>query len=181
VVAPLAWFAALQGLPGILPAPSGHCRGSIFLRSLRTALQATPATGERLGLQARFARTLGHRHPPVTSAGPGSQPPATVGPREFLYWAPEEFANELRVSVKSIYRWAAQDSTLPQLRLGTGKGSTLRFPRERTLKWLRQREGHLVGRPFGKQMPSPTQPPDSTSEAAGRNGSCAIPCAIEAE
>jgi excisionase family DNA binding protein len=64
-----------------------------------------------------------------------------VGPREFLYWTPEEFANELRVSVKSIYRWAAEDATMPQLRLGTGKGGTLRFPRERVMRWLRQREG----------------------------------------
>jgi hypothetical protein len=37
---------------------------------------------------------------------------------------PVELADEVRVSPKSIYRRAAEDSTMPQLRPGAGKGST---------------------------------------------------------
>jgi predicted DNA-binding transcriptional regulator AlpA len=46
----------------------------------------------------------------------------------------------LQLSAKSIYRLARADATLPQLKL---MGS-VRFPRERLLRWLRAREGRPV-------------------------------------
>jgi excisionase family DNA binding protein len=61
---------------------------------------------------------------------PGSQPTTAT------YLLPAEVADLLRLSTKSIYRLAAQDATMPVLRLG----GTLRFPRERLLLWLRSRE-----------------------------------------
>jgi hypothetical protein len=110
---------------------------------------------------------------------PSALQAAPKGPGEFLYWTPEELAGELRVSTKSVYRWASDDATMPQLRLGSGKGSTLRFPRDRMMRWLRQREGGPAGRPFRKRMPSKAERIDFTSKAGGQNGSCAISCAIE--
>jgi hypothetical protein len=69
---------------------------------------------------------------------PAVRPEPPVAP---LYMTPGELAAELRVSTKSVYRWASEDATMPQIRLGSGKGSTLRFPRMRLLAWLRAREG----------------------------------------
>jgi predicted DNA-binding transcriptional regulator AlpA len=46
----------------------------------------------------------------------------------------------LQLSAKSVYRLARADSTLPQLKLM----GTVRFPRERLLRWLRSREGRPV-------------------------------------
>jgi hypothetical protein len=64
-----------------------------------------------------------------------------VGP---AYMTPVELAAEVRVSPKSIYRWAAEESPMSQIGLGSGKGSTLRFPRAPVMRWLRQREGQLA-------------------------------------
>jgi excisionase family DNA binding protein len=47
-----------------------------------------------------------------------------------------EVAELLRVSVKSVYRWVKDDPSLPALRLS----GTVRFPRERLERWLRDRE-----------------------------------------
>jgi len=58
------------------------------------------------------------------------------------YLLPSEVAAMLRLSVKSVYRLAASDATLPQLRV---MGS-LRFPRERLLRWLYSREGGRLQR-----------------------------------
>jgi len=49
---------------------------------------------------------------------------------------PADVALMLRVSEKSVYRWAIQDPTMPALRVG----GTVRFPRERLERWLRDRE-----------------------------------------
>jgi excisionase family DNA binding protein len=61
------------------------------------------------------------------------------------YLLPAEVAELLRLSTKSIYRLAAEDPTMPVLRIG----GSLRFPRERLLHWLRQRE---QGRAQPKQV-----------------------------
>ncbi len=42
----------------------------------------------------------------------------------------------LQLSAKSIYRLAKQDPTFPQLKLA----GSVRFPRERLMRWLRDRE-----------------------------------------
>ncbi len=56
------------------------------------------------------------------------------------YLTPEQVGDLLQVSVKSIYRWAKADPTMPMLRLG----GTVRFPQARLERWLRDRE---QGRP----------------------------------
>ena len=58
---------------------------------------------------------------------------------ELTYLDARDVAAILKVSPKSVFRWAAQDPTMPALRIG----GTVRFPRERLLRWLRDREqGH---------------------------------------
>ncbi len=51
----------------------------------------------------------------------------------------------LQVSEKTVYRWAAADPSMPALRIG----GTVRFPRERLERWLRDREQGRprIGRP----------------------------------
>lgn len=70
------------------------------------------------------------------------------------YLMPAEVAALLRLSVKSIYRLADEDPTMPALRLSSGTGGlvtdklgrerraavTLRFHAERLRRWLRDRE-----------------------------------------
>jgi len=53
------------------------------------------------------------------------------------YLTADDVAAMLRLSAKSVYRLAKRDPTFPQLKL---MGS-VRFPRERLLRWLRSREG----------------------------------------
>ena len=55
---------------------------------------------------------------------------------EFSYLTAAQVAELLQVSEKTVYRWANTDSTLPMLKVG----GTVRFPRERLLKWLQDRE-----------------------------------------
>jgi hypothetical protein len=58
-----------------------------------------------------------------------------------VYLTPEEVAGMLRfASVTSVYRLAKSEPTLPVLRTGAGKNAHILFPRERLLKWLRDRE-----------------------------------------
>lgn len=64
-----------------------------------------------------------------SEALPGSTP-------EPAYMTPRELAGLLRVSEPTEYRWASEDATMPALRLG----KTVRFPRERLMRWLRDRE-----------------------------------------
>jgi excisionase family DNA binding protein len=52
------------------------------------------------------------------------------------YLTAADVADGLRVSEKSVYRWAASDPTMPALRIG----GVVRFPRERLERWLRDRE-----------------------------------------
>jgi excisionase family DNA binding protein len=57
-----------------------------------------------------------------------------------LYMTPKELAFQLRLHRATVCRMAEQDASMPQLRIG----GSLRFPRERVLRWLRQREGQVV-------------------------------------
>ncbi|PYM42239.1 MAG: hypothetical protein DME12_08225 [Candidatus Rokuibacteriota bacterium] len=66
--------------------------------------------------------------------GPGPEPGRERG----------EVAEVLRVSAPTVYRLAKRDPTLPVLRLP----GLMRFPRERLLRWLRDRE-QGQGRPRG--------------------------------
>ncbi len=51
------------------------------------------------------------------------------------YLTADEVGKMLKLSGKSIYRVAAQDPTMPVLRIG----GSLRFPRARLLRWLDDR------------------------------------------
>ena len=68
------------------------------------------------------------------------------------YMTPTEVSRLLQVSETTVYRWAAEDPTMPTLRLGR----TVRFPRARFLAWLRSREQGLGQRP--RRVATPVQP-----------------------
>jgi len=55
---------------------------------------------------------------------------------EAAYLTAEQVGAMLQLSAKSIYRLAASDPTLPMLKVG----GSVRFPRERLERWLRDRE-----------------------------------------
>ncbi len=52
------------------------------------------------------------------------------------YLTAAQVAALLQADDKTVYRWAASEPTMPVLRVG----GTVRFPRERLLKWLSDRE-----------------------------------------
>jgi hypothetical protein len=107
----------------------------------------------------RSEATDSRRMPVLTSSpqglqGPGSPPipepvrtersKASNAPEPGVpaYMTAKELGHEIRFHRATIYRLARENPTMPQLNLG---GKTV-FPRERTLRWLRQREGHPVAR-----------------------------------
>jgi predicted DNA-binding transcriptional regulator AlpA len=55
------------------------------------------------------------------------------------YLTADQVGELLQLSPKSIYRLAAGDPTFPMLKLGAGRNASVRFPRERLLRWLEQR------------------------------------------
>jgi excisionase family DNA binding protein len=50
-----------------------------------------------------------------------------------MFLTAQQVAELLQVSEKSVLRWAAQDPSMPALRIGR----TLRFPREQLLAWFK--------------------------------------------
>jgi excisionase family DNA binding protein len=52
------------------------------------------------------------------------------------YLTAAQVGDLLQLSAKSVYRLAKADPTMPMLKLG----GTVRFPRERLERWLRDRE-----------------------------------------
>jgi excisionase family DNA binding protein len=70
----------------------------------------------------------------VTEASVQASPSA---PSRLEYLTPAQVSELLQVSEKSLYRWAAEDRSMPVLRMGR---RTLRFPRERLERWLAGRE-----------------------------------------
>lgn len=108
--------------------------------------------------------------PPLaaSSSGPGSPD----------YLLPEEVAKLLRLSSKSVYRLAAEDPTVPVLRLGR----TVRFPRERLFRWLKARE-QGPGRPRQRTREPVSSRAQMLGKQAGADpntGPCANLCATEA-
>ena len=73
------------------------------------------------------------------------------------YLTAEDVAELLRVSVKSVFRWASEDPTMPALRIGR----TVRFPQERLERWLSSRE-QGAGR---SRRPSPVANGDAEMRA----------------
>lgn len=78
------------------------------------------------------------RHSTAASAGSGVA--ATSDTLGAPYLTATQVADLLQLSAKSIYRLARADATMPMLKIG----GTVRFPRERLERWLRERE---QGRP----------------------------------
>lgn len=78
-----------------------------------------------------------------------------------VYLLPAEVASMLRLSLKSVYAMAANDPTMPMVKVG----GSIRFPRERLLAWLRAREQGHAARPMRRPVRSspkaaPSQEPD---------------------
>lgn len=92
------------------------------------------------------------------------------------YLRPEELADLLQVSSKTVYRWAQLDPSMPVLRIG----AVVRFPKERVLAWLRTREQGLSGRRQSrKQMRSGTEGAPLRVVSEPDPASCAQVCAHE--
>lgn len=53
-----------------------------------------------------------------------------------IYLTADQVGAMLQVSDKSVYRWLKADPTMPALKIA----GTVRFPRERLERWLRERE-----------------------------------------
>jgi excisionase family DNA binding protein len=73
------------------------------------------------------------------------------------YLTPSQVGDLLQVSTKSVLRWALADASMPVLKIG----GTVRFPKERLLRWLRDQE---QGRPAVRQR---TSSPMLTPAVAG--------------
>ncbi len=68
-----------------------------------------------------------------------------AGPTQPLYLTAAQVAELLQVSSKTVYRLVKADASLPTLEIG----GVVRFPCERLLRWLRDREqgqrsGHQI-------------------------------------
>lgn len=66
---------------------------------------------------------------------------------EPIYDKAEDIGKMVTLSSKTIYRIAKQDPSFPSLRVG----GSIRFPRERVLRWFRERE---QGRGAQRQGPA---------------------------
>ncbi len=79
---------------------------------------------------------------------------------DVVYLTPAQVAAMLQVNIKSLYRWATEDPSMPCLRIGT----KVRFPKERLLAWLRSRE---QGRPRTRHQVLASAKPAPPQEARG--------------
>ena len=70
---------------------------------------------------------------------------STTAAESAEYLKPDEAAAIVRVSEKTLTRWAKADATFPILKIA----GTTRYPRERLLRWFRTRE---QGQPSRNQM-----------------------------
>jgi len=86
------------------------------------------------------------------------------------YLTPKDVAALLKVSSKSILRWAASDPTMPAFR----RGRVLRFERGRLEAWLggqgRRRGARVAGCPPSARPESATRVTVSQPDAAPRPG-----------
>jgi predicted DNA-binding transcriptional regulator AlpA len=53
-----------------------------------------------------------------------------------IYDRAEDIGKIVKLSSKTIYRMAAEDPSFPSLRVG----GSIRFPRDRVIRWFRERE-----------------------------------------
>lgn len=88
--------------------------------------------------------------------------------REYL--TGQEVAALLRVSLKSVCRWALADPSMPVLKIGR----TVRFPRERLFRWLKTREqGMGRSKQPRELLPSHKEPPESKEQSVTECAPCA--------
>jgi excisionase family DNA binding protein len=59
-----------------------------------------------------------------------------------VYLVARQVADMVKVSEPTVYRWRLDDPTMPALVVG----KTVRFPRGRLMRWLKQREQGRAGR-----------------------------------
>jgi excisionase family DNA binding protein len=89
--------------------------------------------------------------------------PAQAPTRAYL--TPDQVAELLQVTRKTVLRWLAEDPTMPALtfgRPGKGRKVTVRFPADRLLRWLRDRESGQRVTPYPLRSalkPAPGQEP----------------------
>ncbi len=104
---------------------------------------------------------------PMGSLGHGgsSMPDLLAAAPVKEYWTAEQLAEMLQVSVKSVFRWASEDASMPVLRIGR----TVRFPKARLLRWLEAREQGL-GRPRRSQRPLSSATQNRAESTVGRAG-----------
>ncbi len=89
------------------------------------------------------------------------------------YLTTSQVSEMLQVSSKTIYRWALSDPTFPALKIA----GIVRFPRERLLRWLRERE---QGRPTRSQVRSPRKcAPQEDAPAGGKGQQGRTPMAVD--
>ena len=86
------------------------------------------------------------------------------------YLTVPEVAGLLQVSTKSISRWAKEDPTMPVLRIG----GSVRFHKERLLRWLKARE---QGAGRSKRLQEPLNPDEQHLDTSRERNTEAVPCA----
>lgn len=72
----------------------------------------------------------------MSSADPNAVPLLPTVDLRPVYLTAEQVGELLQVKAKTVYGWATDDVTMPRLKIG----GTIRFPRERLLRWLADRE-----------------------------------------
>jgi excisionase family DNA binding protein len=86
------------------------------------------------------------------------------------YLTVQEVAECLKVSPKSVFRWAKKDPSMPALRIG----GCVRFPRERLLRWLKAREqGNGRSKQPEKLWPSQPEPVETQAKPLPVTAPCA--------
>ncbi len=86
------------------------------------------------------------------------------GPTQPLYLTAAQVADLLQVSPKTVYRLAKADASLPTLEIG----GVIRFPKDRLLRWLRDREqGQRSGHQIRHQMLALSNPALGKEAARG--------------
>src|SRR5262245_50702783 len=111
-----------------------------------------------------------HKSAPPTRPGQGSEQPRTAP----AYLTGAQLAAIVQVDRATIFRWAARNEDMPQLRIG----GVVRFPADRVLAGLRRKEGRRAG-PRATSLRGPAgEVRESTSNGAADQAPCANSWAI---
>ena len=104
-----------------------------------------------------------------------ARPPAPAGSPP-TFWTVEDVATALRVSRKTIERWASADATMPCLRIG----QVLRFPAARLERWLDARtQGPGRARRANGKVRSAAQVAENTDRGGPEAGAFGHPVGQE--